>query len=355
MLYDPARHEPLIERHWDERHARDAIARIVADTEARFSADAYWPMHPRDVEGSDDGPAWPLYHGACGVIWALTYLEGMGAATLARNYLPFVEPVRVRNAQWLAAFGPNASSYLMGDVPNLLLEYGIRPRSATLDRLETLIESNVDHPARELMWGSPGTMLAALFLHDRTGEARWSDLFRGTADKLRSQLAWCDKFGCEYWTQDLYGQKSTYLDAVHGFVATALPLIRGRHLLGSDAWTGWSATIANTIRATATHENGMTSTRHSATACGTAGCSRDRLAAARRTETRASHEAVGVSRHVRARRQRNPAAVHRALSHAGCVARIASRLRPGRAGDGAEPRACARCAPVDVDDQPAAG
>jgi len=261
MLYDPARHEPLIERHWDERHVRDAIARIVADTEARFSADAYWPMHPRDVEGSDDGPAWPLYHGACGVIWALTYLEGMGAATLARNYLPFVEPVRVRNAQWLAAFGPNASSYLMGDVPNLLLEYGIRPRSATLDRLETLIESNVDHPARELMWGSPGTMLAALFLHDRTGEARWSDLFRGTADKLRSQLAWSDKFGCEYWTQDLYGQKSTYLDAVHGFVATALPLIRGRHLLGSDAWTGWSATIANTIRATATHENGMVNWR----------------------------------------------------------------------------------------------
>ena len=261
MLYDPARHETLIERHWDERHARDAIARIVADTEARFSADAYWPIHPRDVEGSDDGPTWPLYHGACGVIWALTYLEGMGAATLARNYLPFVEPVRVRNAQWLAAFGPNASSYLMGDVPNLLLEYGIRPRSATLDRLETLIESNVDHPARELMWGSPGTMLAALFLHDSTGEARWSELFRATAHKLRSQLAWSDKFGCEYWTQDLYGQKSTYLDAVHGFVATALPLIRGRHLLGSDAWTGWSATIANTIRATATHENGMVNWR----------------------------------------------------------------------------------------------
>ena len=29
MLYDPARHEPLIERHWDERHVRDAIARIA--------------------------------------------------------------------------------------------------------------------------------------------------------------------------------------------------------------------------------------------------------------------------------------------------------------------------------------
>ena len=31
---------------------------------------------------------------------------------------------------------------------------------------------------------------------------------------------------CHYWTQDLYGRRSTYLDGVHGSVATALPLIR---------------------------------------------------------------------------------------------------------------------------------
>src|SRR5436190_2022931 len=88
-----------------------------------------------------------------------------------------------------------------------------------LDRLESLIETNVDHPARELMWGAPGTMLAALFLHERTGDARWARLFRMTAGKLRSQLLRSDEFACEYWSQDLYGHRSTYLDAVHGFVA----------------------------------------------------------------------------------------------------------------------------------------
>jgi DUF1680 family protein len=137
----------------------------------------------------------------------------------------------------------------------------MQPSDAVRDRLAALIEGNVDHPARELMWGSPGTMLAALFLHERTGDARWADLFRTTAYRLRSQLLWSDRFGCEYWTQDLYGRQSTYLDAVHGFVATAVPLIRGRHLLGADVWDGWSATIANTIRATATWDHDLVNWR----------------------------------------------------------------------------------------------
>ena len=40
--------------------------------------------------------------------------------------------------------------------------------------------------------------------------------------KLRSQLLWSDEFRCEYWTQDLFGHHSTYLDAVHGFVAPSV-------------------------------------------------------------------------------------------------------------------------------------
>jgi hypothetical protein len=149
----------------------------------------------------------------------------------------------------------------MGDVPNLMLDYTIRPRTETLDELATLIESNVDHPARELMWGSPGTMLAALLLHEHAGDPRFADLFRTTANKLHGELEWSDEFACAYWTQDLYGHRSTYLDAVHGFVATALPLIRGRHLLDATVWNQWAATIANTIRATATHEDGRVNWR----------------------------------------------------------------------------------------------
>ena len=111
------------------------------------------------------------------------------------------------------------------------------------------------------MWGSPGTMLAALFLHERTGEARWADLFRCTARKLWSQLLWSPEYECRYWTQDMYGEQSTYLDGVHGFVATASPLIRGRHLMEVEEWADWEECIANTVRRSATREGPLANWR----------------------------------------------------------------------------------------------
>jgi hypothetical protein len=101
------------------------------------------------------------------------------------------------------------------------------------------------------MWGAPGTLLAALFLHERSADERWATLFRQTAARLWSQLLWSDEHACHYWTQDLCGSQSTYLDAVHGFVATAVPLIRGRHLLDAAHWAAWQACIANTVTRTA--------------------------------------------------------------------------------------------------------
>src|SRR6476659_4556732 len=47
MLHDPSRHEPLRDLPWDEARARATIRHIVADTEAHFSPDTYWPLHPR--------------------------------------------------------------------------------------------------------------------------------------------------------------------------------------------------------------------------------------------------------------------------------------------------------------------
>jgi len=88
-LHDPSRHEALQALEWNEDAAREEIRRIVSDTEARFSPDTYWPMHPRDIEGKEEPPPFstPLYYGACGVIWALHYLHILGAATLSRSYL----------------------------------------------------------------------------------------------------------------------------------------------------------------------------------------------------------------------------------------------------------------------------
>ncbi len=103
MLYDPARHETLQSIRWDEARARAAIEHIVRDTEARYSPDRYWPLHPRDVYGDEDPtqPATGLYYGACGVIWALRYLQSVGAASLSRDYCDALDTLLVRNRETL--------------------------------------------------------------------------------------------------------------------------------------------------------------------------------------------------------------------------------------------------------------
>ncbi|MDE2145598.1 MAG: LanC-like protein [Burkholderiales bacterium] len=263
-LFDPTRHEPLRATAWDEAAARAAIGRIVADTESHWSAERYWPVHPRDLDPGEDPEqvATSLYFGAAGVIWALHHLQDLGAATLTRSYLGELETLRLRNRAWLQAGGSSDfASYLMGDTPILLLAQGHAPTPARADALAALIEGHLDHPARELMWGAPGTLLAALFLHRRTGQARWADLYRRTADRLWSQLEHSGEHDCAYWTQDLYGRRSSYLDAVHGFVATASPLIGGRELLEPAAWAAWQACIERTMQRTATWDGPRASWR----------------------------------------------------------------------------------------------
>jgi len=259
MLFDSARHEPLQEIPWDKDRVRDSIGQIVADAEARFTPQGWWPPHPLDLDPSEDArqPATPLYYGACGVVWALHYLHDVGAVHLQRDYREpaLMADLRARNNAWLGDDeAAQAGSFMMGELPIRLIEHAAQPLPATAERLVELISGQMTHPARELMWGSPGTLLAALFLHQRTGEARWVELFRTTAKVLWSQLLWSDEFGCHYWTQDLYGEKSTYIDAVHGFVATAAPLIHGRNLLDEADWLAWQACIENTVLRTATWE-----------------------------------------------------------------------------------------------------
>ena len=49
----------------------------------------------------------------------------------------------------------------MGETPILMLQHALKPKDETLDALDLLIGSHQDHPARALMWGVPGTLLAA--------------------------------------------------------------------------------------------------------------------------------------------------------------------------------------------------
>jgi len=264
MLFDPERHEPCATTPWREAAARDAIARIVRDAEAGFVDGRGWPVHPRDEDPGDDPMAraqHSLYLGSTGVIWALRYLRDRGAAMLVRDYAPFAQAALALNHATLGDDPAARRSYLLGDVGVLMLQHALRPDAATLAQLAALVEANLDHPGRELMWGAPGTMLAALFLHEREGDVRWAELFRRSARTLESQLEWSEELACATWPQALWGRTSHMLDAVHGFVATASVLIRGRGLLEADEWARWQACIETTIRATAIVEDGRATWR----------------------------------------------------------------------------------------------
>ncbi len=260
MLFSPDRHEPPATVPWDEGRARAVIERIVRDTEAAFSPTTWWPTHPNDAR--DPAPEYMLYCGACGVFWALSYLQQQGAARLQRDYAPFVEALLAPNRVAMGhTDGTPFGAYLMGDTSIEMLQHWNQPSARTADEIARLVEATIDHPTRELMWGAPGTLLAALFMHRRCGEARWAELFQTTARKLWSELAWSQEFGCHYWTQDMYGEQSDYLDAVHGFVATAVPLIQGRHLLAAPEWEAWRQCIGNTMRQTAEWDGVMVNWR----------------------------------------------------------------------------------------------
>jgi len=260
MLHDPTRHEALNASPWDAAAAQAEIERIVATTVARFEAGGWWPIHPKDVDGDDpDVPPTSLYFGAIGTVWAVHHLQAVDAAAGRIRFDERFGELLERNRAWLATMsaGDSTAAYLMGDTPVLMMAQEQAPREERAQQLLALIDGNLDHPARELMWGSPGTMLAALFLARRFGDPRFADAFRRSAAQLQSQLKWSEEHGCHYWEQDLYGGHYTFLDAVHGFAATAAVLIRGRDLLPAGDWAAWQDLIVNTIQKTALREDGL--------------------------------------------------------------------------------------------------
>ncbi|HSH90187.1 MAG TPA: LanC-like protein [Ramlibacter sp.] len=261
MLYSPDRHEPLAGAPWSEGVARAAIERIVALTEQDFSADTWWPPHPQDSTKRTD-PWFMLYLGAAGVIWSLRFLEKEAGVRLSRDYRSHVERLLELNRVDMGEDAkPPFGSYLMGDTSIRMLDYDFDPQAGTAAEIAALVAGTLDQPTREQMWGSPGTLLAALLMHRRTGERRWADLFNLTARKLWSQLEWSEKEQCHFWSQDMYGEHSDYLDAVHGFAGTALPLIQGRELMEPAEWERWKECIANTMRRNAEWDGGLVNWR----------------------------------------------------------------------------------------------
>jgi lantibiotic modifying enzyme len=110
----------------------------------------------------------------------------------------------------------------MGETGIRLVLHRLSPSKENADRLAELIAGNAEDERREVMWGSPGTMIAAAAMHELTGEARWLDLWRESAAWLRDE--WDPTTAL--WTQHLYGRVQQIIGPAHGFAGCILALAR---------------------------------------------------------------------------------------------------------------------------------
>jgi Lanthionine synthetase C-like protein len=199
LLWRPQEHEAATRRPWHPELVRDEIGSITADTLA-FQRDGVWPGHPLDDLNADEFLC-SLYLGAAGVIWALWKLDASFDPSAA---------ISAALERYRAApdFGAEAHrpSLWMGETGLLVVAERIGSPAADRDRLRTLIVDNRAHPTWELMWGSPGTMLAAR-------ACGFHEEWRQSAELLYAE--WDES--TDVWTQDLYGRVAHYLGPPHGF------------------------------------------------------------------------------------------------------------------------------------------
>jgi hypothetical protein len=256
VLYEPDRHEPLNATSWDPERVHAAIARIAQAAVAERRADGRWPAHPLDVEKDDAGPWTGLYLGAAGTVW--------GLATLHRRGLADVPAELCSGARLVAAYraapddrGEGPASLLLGETGVLLVQELLAPSGRGRALLLAHVRGNRDNPAQELLWGSPGTMLAAHVLHQHTSDEIWAAAWRESADRLWQTWERDDEIGCHLWTQELDGRRRRIVGAGHGQVGTIAVLRRGAALLPGDRRAQLHQRAVELAHALARREDGL--------------------------------------------------------------------------------------------------
>lgn len=232
-LYIPTRHVALPREAWDPGRVRAWLERWASEA---LSARARhgWPMHPRDAadvgEQGPPGPLQCLYFGACGVWLALARAAAAGLCELPMG-LPEIFDQVLEDYARSPDTGERVPSWFLGESAPLTLACLARPDARKADRLAEMIRDNRENPTREPLWGAPGTMLGALFLHEATGDERWAELFRDSAAALWESWTHDEPRDVWLWEQDLYGSQIRYVGAGHGWAGNLNPLWRGQALL----------------------------------------------------------------------------------------------------------------------------
>ena len=257
MLYDPLKFEPLTEREWDDAWVREQIQDIVADAEGTFDEDELWPADDWD-SWQTPTPLKALYVGAAGAIWALDALQRRGHSEAridlghaARRTLELwrEEPDLMRGIELPE---PTRAGLLSGQTGILAVAWRLDPDAALADELHERVRENAHNEAIEVMWGAPGTMLAARAMLDWTGEERWAEAWRESASAV---LASREPEGL--WTKRLYGGTSRGLGPPHGVVGNVLALHGGRELLADETRRALAEETDAVLQRTAVTEDGL--------------------------------------------------------------------------------------------------
>ena len=257
MLFRPEAFEPLTERAWDAAHVRDAVAAIVADADAAFDPETLWPAVEWDAWTSPQ-PMKNLYVGAAGTILALDELRRRG---LAETRLDLADAAARALAGWrerpdfftgVELPEPRESSLLEGETGILLVAWRLAPDDPLADELLARVRANVDNPADEVMWGAPGTLVAAQAMLAWTGEERWRLAWRESAERL---LARRREDGL--WEQRLYGETMRSLTPPHGLVGNVRALLDGGELLAVAVREGLVRDTRAALARTAVVEDGL--------------------------------------------------------------------------------------------------
>lgn len=234
MLWRESEHEPLSSHFWTAGWAQEALQEIVADAEAAASPEGEWPYHPRDE--IEEGEVWSgLYLGSAGMAWGLWKLGSKvdAASAVTKSLARYRETPDFRQ-------DPHPPSLLCGETGILAAAERVGSPVADRERLRALIVANRSHPTWELLWGSPGTMLAARAFG-------FQDEWRESAALLWAQ--WDEE--TDLWTQHLYDREIQSLGPGHG-LASNVNALRG---FVSDEIL--RERVARVLERTALHDGGL--------------------------------------------------------------------------------------------------
>ncbi len=152
-------------------------------------------------------------------------------------------------ASWTDVPEPRESALLSGEAGILLTAFRLAPTSKLADELHARVQENIDNTVDEVMWGSPGTMIASRLMLAWTGDERWRSAWDESADALLDRR---DSGGM--WTQLLHGHTCRYLGPVHGFTGNVQSLLS---LLDAKRAAALRRKSASILEETAFVENGL--------------------------------------------------------------------------------------------------